>query len=123
MPKVRKPKVEYHSQFGEVENFGEKAIEGALALPTSEVSSCNIIAIEELDERVKSMMIKSQNVCQNGKQKAHICQICGKEGHGKDIKDHIEANHLEGVSIPCAFCDKTFKTRNSLRHHRRAFHD
>ena len=74
--------------------------------------------LEELEERVRSMMEKSQNNYANGLQKADICKVCGKEGKGNVIKDHIEANHLEGIVIPCNICDKTFKSRNSLRHHK-----
>ena len=69
------------------------------------------------------MMTKSQNFCSNdGGRKADICKVCGKEGKGKDIRDHIEANHMEGLSIPCNFCGKTFKSRNALGKHRSANH-
>ena len=50
------------------------------------------------------------------------CKVCGKEGLGKTIKDHIEANHLDGVAIPCNLCDKTFRSRNALRHHSKQNH-
>ena len=73
--------------------------------------------LEELDGRVRSMMEKSQNNLANGHQKADLCKVCGKEGKGSAIKDHIEANHLEGVVLPCNICEKTFRCRNSLRKH------
>ena len=72
----------------------------------------------DLEELVKSMMEKSQNKIGNGRQKADICKVCGKEGMGSDIKDHIEANHLEGIIVSCNFCEKTFRTRAGLRHHK-----
>ena len=78
--------------------------------------------LEELEERVKSMMEKSQNKCANGPNKdtlADRCKVCGKEGRGSAIKDHIEANHLEGIIIPCNLCDKTFRSRNGFRLHKR----
>ena len=71
----------------------------------------------ELEERVKSLMEASPNLDPSGKQKAKICKVCGKEGQGKAIKDHIEANHLEGVIISCNICEKTFRTRHALRLH------
>ena len=74
--------------------------------------------LEELDEKVKSMMEKSQNKYANGLQLADRCKVCGKEGMSSAIKDHIEANHLEGIVIPCNRCDKTFRSRDSLRHHK-----
>ena len=76
----------------------------------------------ELDLKVKSMMEKSQNMVSNGTNgkmaTANICKICGKEGHPKTIRDHIEANHLDGVSLPCNICEQTFKSRMVLRKHR-----
>ena len=74
---------------------------------------------EDLEERVRSLMGKSQNNYANGLRKADLCKVCGKEGMGSAIKDHIEANHLEGIVIPCNLCDKTFRSRNALRMHKR----
>ena len=79
----------------------------------------------ELDEKVKSMMEKGPNVISYGKgkkQKANVCKICGKEGQIVAIRDHIESNHLEGISLPCSQCEKTFRSRNSLRKHKSSCH-
>ena len=81
--------------------------------------------LAELENRVKSMMEKSQNKISNGPNAfmaAHRCKVCGKEGHGRQIKDHIEAKHLEGIIIPCNLCDKTFRSRNGLRTHKFRHH-
>ena len=73
--------------------------------------------LRELDEKVKSMMETSQNLRPDGASKAKICKVCGKEGAGIAIRDHIEANHLEGVSLPCNICGKEFRSRQRLRQH------
>ena len=81
--------------------------------------------LQALDEKVKSMMEKSLNMIPDGKNRngtprratATICKVCGKEGRGKDIRDHIEANHLEGLSIQCDHCDITFGSRSTLGKH------
>ena len=73
----------------------------------------------ELEERVKSMMGKSENKNARGNQFAYVCKECGKEGDSTQIKNHIEANHLEGLVIPCDLCDKTFRSRNYLKQHMR----
>ena len=86
------------------------------------LSTISIGNLEELEEKVKSMMEKSENNYGNGQQKAHKCKVCGKEGMGKNIKDHIEANHLEGVVLPCNQCEKTFRCRNTLGWHVRKYH-
>ena len=71
---------------------------------------------------VKSMMEKSENKCGNPNEnrKADRCKVCGKEGKGRDIKDHIDENHIDVIALPCNICEKTFRSRHSLRvHHSR----
>ena len=75
--------------------------------------------LDQLEQMVKSMMEKSENKYGNSNQKADRCKVCGKEGMGSNIQDHIEANHIEGIVIPCNLCEKTFRSRNALRHHNR----
>ena len=75
-------------------------------------------AFQELDEKVKSLMEISQNLDPRGKQRAKICKVCGKEGDGTTIRDHIEANHLKGVSLPCNVCGKTFRSKIKLKLHK-----
>ena len=72
--------------------------------------------LRRLDEQVKTMMEKSENIVPNKRgEKAKICKVCGKEGEGTSIRNHIEAIHLEGVSLPCNICEKEFRSRlNSL---------
>ena len=98
--------------------FGEKEP------PTSELSKERGIAVsnfvpgdlKELDEKVKSMMEKCQNRASDGR-KAYVCKVCGKEGQWVAIRDHIEANHFEEVSLPCNVCGKEYRSRNNLRRH------
>ena len=82
----------------------------------------NSVDFEEIDNGVNSMMEKSQNRTASGHQFADICKVCGKEGHGTQIRNHIESNHLEGISIPCDHCEKTFSLRQSLSIHKGRFH-
>ena len=70
--------------------------------------------LEVLEERVLSMMEKSDNIVSNvkrGKRRADRCKVCGKEGESSHIKDHIEVKHLEGIVIPCNLCGKSFRCR------------
>ena len=86
--------------------------------------------LEALDEKVKSMMDRSQNMIQSGKQAdgtpkqetAFICKLCGKEAQHNQIVSHIEVNHLEGISLPCDYCDKAFTARVKLRKHKTKSH-
>ena len=86
--------------------------------------------LQALDEKVKSMMEKGERMIPDGKhpngtpkqQTSLICKVCGKEGHPSQIRNHIESNHLEGVSIPCDHCGKICPTRHSLTKHKSRFH-
>ena len=84
-----------------------------------------------LDEMVSSLMEKSENMISNGKGKqggmpqqkrAFVCKVCGKEGQSGNIRSHIEANHINGISVPCANCDKNFSTRKALQKHKNRHH-
>ena len=80
--------------------------------------------LPELAEKVKSMMEKSQRIIIHGTNTrvAFTCKVCGKEGHNTDIKRHVEAAHIEGISIPCNFCDKRCRSRQTLRLHKATHH-
>ena len=91
----------------------------AVTLPSSHSGD-----LDQLEEMVKSMMEKSENKYANSKDNrtADRCKVCGKEGRGSAIKDHIEANHIEGIVIPCNLCEKTFRSRNALKLHNMRLH-
>ena len=87
--------------------------------------------LEALDEKVKSMMEKGQNMIPNGGKRANgtsilqtttICKVCRKEGLWNQIRDHIESNHLEGILIPCDYCGKTVSSRHRLTVHKKKIH-
>ena len=54
--------------------------------------------------------------------RAFVCKVCGKEGQSGNIRSHIEANHIDGISVPCANCDKNFSTRKALQKHKNRHH-
>ena len=76
------------------------------------------------------MMEKGQRMIWTGKQAngtqrqetPTICKVCGKERLSHHIRDYIESNHLEGVSIPCELCNDTFASRNALTKHSNKCH-
>ena len=78
--------------------------------------------MESLDHQVKSMMLVSENANPYQQGRARICKVCGKEGSMHLIMNHIEANHIAGISIPCGLCDQVVKTRNAMRKHKLRHH-
>ena len=73
--------------------------------------------LENVDEKIRSMMELSKNMLPNGKQRASKCKVCGKDGPGSNIKTHIEAHHLK-FSIPCTKCERIFKSRAMMKAHK-----
>ena len=51
------------------------------------------------------------------------CNVCGKEGPYKHMPQHIEANHITGVSHACDICGKVSRSRNALNTHKSNMHD
>ena len=49
--------------------------------------------------------------------KFHRCNVCGKEGKLSNIKQHIEAVYIDGISAPCEMCQKTYRSRAILKKH------
>ena len=46
------------------------------------------------------------------------CKLCGKSAKQSiEIKNHIEATHIEGLSFQCQFCNATKRSRVQLRIH------
>ena len=93
----------------------------ALAIPNEFIGD-----MKALDEKVKSLMEKGQHYIPDGKQSngtprrtiVSICKVCGKEGLWNRIRNHVETNHLEGISIPCVNCEKIFTSRVYLSQHK-----
>ena len=65
--------------------------------------------IEKLDEHINSMMDNIFPKKNTHGLTLYACKVCGKEDSKSYMKSHIESRHLEGVSIPCKFCEMTFR--------------
>ena len=70
---------------------------------------------KELDEKCISLMRKTSKKQENGFP-LYECSVCGKEATNGNLKKHIEENHIEGISLPCKTCDKTFRSKAPLKH-------
>ena len=77
--------------------------------------------LQEIEAKCNSLMEKTLNKDENG-HLLYSCVVCGKEAINGALKKHIEANHLEGISIPCNYCDKIFRSRAAREMHNRYHH-
>ena len=78
--------------------------------------------LKKLDNQTTSMMVKASRKSTTGNP-FYKCTLCGKEAEKTNLKNHIEANHLEGILIPCIQCEKTFRSRDSLGIHKHRHHN
>ena len=75
------------------------------------VEFSNFENIEELDQTINGMIERVEGGWQRK------CLHCGKIT--RDIaaaREHVET-HIEGLSFPCQYCEKTFRSRSSHRVH------
>ena len=76
------------------------------------IDSANFENIEELDRTINDMIEK---VDDNGSRRR--CIPCGKiSSNTTHAREHAET-HIDGLSFPCNYCDKTFRSRPNLRDH------
>jgi len=75
---------------------------------------------QDLDDKIKSMMKIRENSSGDKFKgnRSRTCKVCGKEGKLSRIRDHIEANHITGISHTCNICGKSSSTRDALRRHK-----
>jgi len=117
-PKLQTTKIKQEAPTPDISNSVEEVetslpLEGAVA-----VSDYTVAAdLQDLDEQIKSMIIFSEN--KRDGRASRICKVCGKEGTWANISNHIEANHITGVSHTCNICGTTTRTRDAMRIHNR----
>ena len=86
--------------------------------PVNTISSKNVSLIYgDFSDITKLEKTIEENVFKDvdGKWKCGKCPRIAN--HKVHIKEHVET-HIEGLAFPCQDCDKTFRTRHSLRAHK-----
>ena len=72
----------------------------------------NYESIEELDQKIEEMFEKVE-----GENQKRRCIPCGKiSSMVANARNHAET-HIDGLNFPCQYCDKSFRSRDSLRKH------
>lgn len=95
-------------------------------LNASETLSDNSVAVDlhALDEQIKSLMEIRDNTNTGTRGTAWNCKVCGMEDkYSSHLKNHIEAQHITGISHTCNICGKSSSTRDGLRRHKINLHD
>ena len=82
----------------------------AVALTNDKIS----VDPQDLDVQIRSMITRSEISAGPGNGFKATCNICGKEGSYRNMPNHVETNHISGVSHACDICGKVYRSRNSL---------
>ena len=65
--------------------------------------------MSEVDQKIEELM--------EWREGRYYCQACDYNTNRRSsMKEHVE-RHIDGLSYSCHFCDRTFRSRNILRHH------
>jgi len=115
VPKQKpKTKKEPTVQYSKNEPKAKEDLAGTVAVAELTVAA----DLEGVEEQINSMMeLGGAIMVGNSSRVGRVCTVCGKEGHITDIKRHIEAKHITGVSHTCNICGKTSRSTNALRVH------
>ena len=110
----------------QTEKFKSETLQNEIIRPRQSASSSVVLAesflglnIEQINQRIEEyLMIAEDGSCS--------CGVCGKAGDNtknrrQNMRNHVET-HMEGLSFPCQSCDKTFRSRESLRVHKNRYH-
>ena len=88
----------------------------------STTDSTVVADLQDLDDKIRSMMMFSENHAGGAHGRARICKVCGKEGQMYNIRKHIKANHITGVYHSCPICGKIAKSSHALAEHNSRYH-
>ena len=96
----------------------DTSFEDTSMVPADVYSNKQITKNQNLEDTLISMMEIL------GPGKGYACKICeNTEFKKKDhMRNHIEANHIEGVTHPCTKCGKSYRSTHCLTQHVSKYH-
>jgi len=104
--KAEQTELAAYNDLNETQNETEIHMEESVAITDNTVA----IDLQNLDSQIDSMITA-------GQEKGRSCIVCGKQGNNMDIRRHIEAVHITGVSHTCNICGHTSRSRHGLKQH------
>jgi len=113
---VADPNMEYGEEYGEYEGYEEGDYDTSMMDPNMAGADGN----KAIDQMVQSFLTRTTD--ENGAS-IYQCIECGKMSKvSTNLKDHIEATHIQGLNLECDLCFKQFKSRGRLSFHIRTTH-
>ena len=71
---------------------------------------------------LKSMIEKVEDITHGTLIQCAVCKRSYKSAQTTNLKNHIEAKHIDNVRFTCSVCGGVFSSRASFRTHSRNFH-
>ena len=85
---------------------------GIMAIQGTSSPKITVGNVTELDQNISTMIEKIESSGEWG------CTVCGKTSKvSSNIRQHIEAHHIEGMGHPCDQCGKVSRSRHALARH------
>ena len=108
-----------NERFTETETFKKENVirkPRRVSQPVVVANNSSVTNTEEIDQKISEYVIR-------GEDGVYSCGYCGKVGDRNvfHMRNHVET-HMEGLSFSCQSCDKTFRSRESLRVHKYKSH-
>ena len=101
------------------EEFQEKVINPNFSIAALNEKTEISADKQNLDQKIKSMITRNDTYVQSGPRmrKMATCNVCGKEGPYISMPNHVEANHITGVSHACEICGAISRSSHGLKQH------
>ena len=101
------------------EEFQEKVINPNFSIAALNEKTEISADMQNLDQKIKSMITRNDTYVQSGPRmrKMATCNVCGKEGPYISMPNHVEANHITGVSHACEICGYISRSSRGLKQH------
>ena len=81
-----------------------------------------ILGLELYEEMLRSMIEKVDQGSLGSVIQCAVCKRSYKTSQTTNLKNHIEAKHIDNVRFTCCVCGGMFSSRASFRTHSRNFH-
>jgi len=89
--------------------------EKMVSIPREGTVSLNSVEMNDINEKISEHLTQDDD-------KQYRCTLCGKRAKQKiQIQYHIET-HMDGLQFSCKLCDKIFRSRNVMAHHKSRYH-
>ena len=94
-------------------------LDTAVAVPEKRDSA----DLQNLDAQVRGMMTITEVRSADGNGFVASCNVCGKQTPSRNMRTHIEGNHITGISHTCDLCGKVSRSKEATRKHKIRHHN